>query len=101
MAKRMRSTAELAIEVSRDPKLMDEIKTDPVKTISNLAGPLESDVWVYRLVVSALGSAVLLAGAGAIALAAAGDDVPELLTAVGSGAVGAIAGLLARPPGSD
>ena len=96
--------AELSHAVARDPGLVDEIKKDPVAAITSLAGaPLDvpSDVWIYRLVVGALGLAVLSAVIGAIYLTAMGPEgrkVPELLVAIGSAAVGALAGLLAPSP---
>ncbi len=96
--------AELSRAVARDPGLVDEIKKDPVAAITSLAGaPLDTDVWIYRLVVGALGLAVLSAVIGAIYLTAMGQGaegrkVPELLVAIGSAAVGALAGLLAPSP---
>lgn len=50
------------------------------------------------MVIGALGLAVLLAVIGAIILAIAGKPIPELLTALGSAAVGALARLLAPSP---
>lgn len=56
------------------------------------------DVWIYRIVVFTLGLAVLVALIGAIVLAAIGKPNPEVLVALGSASVGALAGLLAPPP---
>lgn len=53
-----------------------------------------TDVWLYRLVVGVLGIVVLVATAGAIILTVYDLDIPELLTALGSASVGALAGLL-------
>ena len=53
----------------------------------------ESDVWFYRILVIALGGAVLLSVVGAVIVAAMGKTVPEALVAVGSAAVGALAGV--------
>jgi len=47
---------------------------------------LLSDAWVNRMVIGALGLAVLLAVVGAIILAVAGKPIPKLLTALGSAA---------------
>ena len=53
----------------------------------------ESDVWFYRILVIALGGAVLLSVVGAVVVAVMGKPVPEVLLAVGSAAVGALAGV--------
>jgi hypothetical protein len=96
----MRSASKLVARVAEDPALQAKIKEDPVRTLAGLVSesPLGSDVWIYRLVVGALGLAVLGCVAGAIVLAMAAKDTPQLLLAVGSAAVGALAGLLAPSP---
>lgn len=48
---------------------------------------LPQDVWVYRMVVAALGLAVLVSLIGAIMLATEGRPVPEVLVALGSAAL--------------
>ena len=99
MAERVQSASELAIRVARDPALQAQMQQDPVGTIASLAAPLQSDVWIYRMVVGALGLAVLIAIIGAIILSMNGDgNIPDVLTALGSAAVGALAGLLAPSP---
>lgn len=96
----VRTTQELADRIERDPWVADEIKKDPVKVIRTIGqSPLEFDVWIYRLVVLALGLAVLMAVGGAIFLTWSTDkQVPQVLVALGSAAVGALAGLLAPSP---
>jgi hypothetical protein len=59
---------------------------------------MQSDVWIYRLVVVVLGVAVIASVIGAIMLALAGQSTPEVLVALGSAAVGGLAGLLAPSP---
>ena len=101
---RFSSAQDLAEAASNDPTLEQELKTDPVGTLRQVAKPLDSDFVVYRIVVSALGLAVILSVLGAIALGwrdMGGTTVhepPQLLTAIGSAAVGALAGLLAPSP---
>jgi hypothetical protein len=60
------------------------------------------DVWVYRIVVSAFAAVLLIAALGALLLPLSGARVSEmsgtLLVALTSGAVGALAGLLAPSP---
>ena len=60
------------------------------------------DAWVYRIVVSAFAAVLLIAALGALLLPLSGAQVSEmsgtLLVALTSGAVGALAGLLAPSP---
>ena len=101
----VRSTRDLVNRIQKDTWLQEEIKKDPARAIAQISGPpLETDVWIYRLVVGALGLTVLIAVVGAIVLTAMGEGetgrkVPEVLVALGSAAVGALAGLLAPSPG--
>lgn len=61
----------------------------------------DGDIVVYRMVVGFLGSTVLLVAVGTIVLTWKGaGNVPDVLTALGSAAVGALAGLLAPTPNS-
>lgn len=98
MEPRVQSVSELAVRVAQDPALAARIKESPAEAIANLAAPLQTDVWIYRMVVAALGLAVLTGVVGAIVLAMAGKAIPEVLVALGSAAVGALAGLLAPSP---
>jgi hypothetical protein len=97
MSAQIQSVRELARRVEQDPQLADEIKQDPAGAIARVAAPIP-DTGVYRIVVSALGLAVLIAMIGAIILALQGKTNLEILTAIGSAAVGALAGLLAPSP---
>ena len=91
---------EVKRRVRNDPAFAAQLKDDPVEALSDVAGVLESDPWVYRIVVTFLGLAVLLTVLGAIALAfRGGAEIPAVLTALGSASVGALAGLLAPSPG--
>jgi hypothetical protein len=70
------------------------------------AAPLRSDPWIYRIVVVALSLVALATVFGGIYLAtiAKGDAkiaLPEGIIAIGSAAVGAMAGLLAPSPVSQ
>ena len=91
---RVRSVNELAERIARDPDLEKRIRTDPVKTIAGLAPPLQTDVWVYRLVAIMLGLVVLGAIIGGVVLKPEGEDT-NFLVAIGSAAGGALTGLLA------
>lgn len=100
---RVQSASELAEKVAQDPALQEQIRADPVTAIANLATPLQSDVWVYRMVVGALGLTVLIAITGSLYLRVISEAdyirvVPDVVLALGSAAVGALAGLLAPSP---
>jgi hypothetical protein len=66
----------------------------------HFAQPLEGDPWIYRIVVLVLGVAILgvIASALALTLTDGKDAVPDVLIAIGTGALGALAGLLAPSP---
>lgn len=95
---RIRSVPELAAKVAADPELAREIRENPAAAIAQIAEPLQTDVWIYRIVVMALGLAVVGGIVGGIILAAQEKPIPDLLVAIGSAAVGALAGLLAPSP---
>ncbi len=57
-----------------------------------------NDKWLYRMVVVVLGLTVVSSVVGTIALAMAGQPTPEVIVALGSAAIGGLAGLLAPSP---
>lgn len=59
---------------------------------------MEKDIWLYRMVVAVLGVTVVASVVGAIALALMGESTPEVIVALGSAAIGGLAGLLAPSP---
>lgn len=62
---------------------------------------LRADVWIYRMVVAALGLVLVFATIGGIMIGmSGGGQVPEVVIALGTGAVGALGGLLAPSPSS-
>ncbi len=86
--------------VSTDEKAAPELKRDIIDTLSGVMNPLDSDRWIYRLVVLFLGLTVLVVTVGGI-IAATKDvnqDLPTGIIALGSMAGGALAGLLAPSP---
>ena len=94
----IQSVSDLAVKIAQDPQLEADIKANPAAAIANLAAPVP-DTLVYRMVVGALGAAVLLTVIGAIVLVAIGKgEIPASIIALGSAAVGALAGLLAPSP---
>lgn len=109
----IRSALALVDRIVNSQELTTKVQANPAIELPKIAEqivrempppPLESDCWIYRIVVLALGATVLIVVGGAVALAFAhngtGDvKIPEVLTAIGSAAVGALAGLLAPSPG--
>lgn len=92
--------SELASLAAQDPAIADEIRQDPARAIAKYSQtPLQTDRWIYRLVVIGLGLTILLSVGGGIYLAATGtQETPEILIALGSASVGALSGLLAPSP---
>jgi hypothetical protein len=91
--------SEVAAAAVADPEFRKTLEDDPVTTMQTLAAmPLQSDVWIYRVVVVALALVAMTAIAGGIGLAVYGKTTPEGVIALGSTALGAIAGLLAPSP---
>lgn len=97
------SVHDLAEAVVSNPQLAEQIRSNPAEFLRQAASPpLQSDKWIYRIVVDALGLAVLVSLLGAIVLAALKlPEIPQILTAIGSAAVGALAGLLAPSPATN
>ncbi len=98
--------------ILHNPGILNDLKTDPEKTLRGLAAdatkhlPIPAFVralGIYYIVVIALGLVAVAAIVGTIYLTAstqAGSTVqiPETVTALGSAAIGALAGLLAPSP---
>jgi hypothetical protein len=98
---RVQSAQHLAVRIAQDPELERRIKDNPVAAVAEIAGdPLTSDPLIYRVVVIVLGVVLLVATVGALVLTAYNLDIPDLLTALGSAAVGALAGVLTPLGGS-
>ena len=92
-------------ELVSSPALQNQFKEDPVAAIEQFQhqSPLSTDKWIYRIIVLSLGVTILSIIIGVIVLVGAGkivgdNGVPTVLTAIGSAAIGAMAGLLAPPP---
>ena len=58
----------------------------------------KKDIWIYRVVVLVLGITVVISLIGTIVLVMAGHSTPEIIVALGSAAIGGLAGLLAPSP---
>jgi hypothetical protein len=85
--------------VSTDATLSADEKIKRINSLQNVSTPLQNDPVIYRMVVGALGLTVLGTVAGGFALTfQAGAEIPAGLIALGSAALGALAGLLAPSP---
>ena len=54
----------------------------------------QKDIWIYRIIVLALGLTVVVSILGAIGLAMTGKTIPGVLVALVSAAIGGLAGFL-------
>ncbi len=108
MEKQMKTFDEFKNELVSNSALQDQFKQDPVKAVQQIQqkNPLDTDNWIYRIIVLSLGITIISIIIGVIVLIGSGkisDDkgVPTILTAIGSAAIGALAGLLAPQPKSN
>jgi hypothetical protein len=93
----------LAKRIATDTSYAEKVAADPQGEISKAAVELDdpiykSDKFIYRVVVGALAVVVLTTAIGAIILESGGKTTPQALIALGSTALGALAGLLAPSP---
>ncbi|MCJ2034830.1 hypothetical protein [Methylobacterium sp. J-068] len=100
-----RSVDYMVNAVLGDPATKARLVQDPDDVLRTAAAqakvaiPILGDKMVYRMVVGFLGGVVVIVAVGLIVLAYAGrTGTPEGLIALGSAAVGALAGLLAPAP---
>ena len=100
MANNIKDTLqELIQQVTNDGSLSADKKVKLLGSLQKLSAPLQSDRWIFRLVVAFLGLAVLITIVGGFYLSIkTAATIPEGLIALGSAAVGALAGLLAPSP---
>jgi hypothetical protein len=102
-----KDVTELLVALEGEPSLSDETR----KKIATVATEIKdvsvflSDLWIYRAVTVVLGVAVLATILGGLGLAFMGNSnnykLPAEIVALGSAAVGALAGLLAPSPRDD
>ena len=100
MANNVKETLQNLIQqVTNDNSLPLDQKVRLLESLQTLSTPLQSDRWIFRLVVAFLGLTVLLTVLGGFYLSIkTAATIPEGLIALGSAAVGALAGLLAPSP---
>lgn len=72
-----------------------------VNSSSDFKTPLQTDHWIYRIVVSSLAFTIIFSIVGAVWLEVNEKETPKLLIALGTGSLGALAGLLAPTPSKE
>jgi hypothetical protein len=92
------SVTEVLKPIYEDAELTIESQENPYKPIINSGTPLQTDRWIYRIVVSALALTIISCIGSAVWLQSQDKEIPEILTALGTGALGGLAGLLAPTP---
>lgn len=94
--------AEFFDTIISNPNIPEDIRKRASQIRGNTNGEgWKADVWIYRAVIVVLGTAVVATVLGGLGLAAVGSDnykLPAEIVAIGSAAVGALAGLLAPSP---
>jgi hypothetical protein len=102
--KPLEKTIEKATDAGCTPELQKQL-TERVKEVKEeLRSPLDTDKWIYRYVVWFLGLAILASLICTFYLSVRSPNpqelkIPDIFLAIGSAAVGALAGLLAPSPG--
>ncbi|MDF5718604.1 MAG: hypothetical protein PUP93_33250 [Rhizonema sp. NSF051] len=87
------------INNSSDQQGLQQNAKEVNNTYNTLQNNLQADPWIYRMIVGTLTSTILICLIGAIGLEANGNKpIPELLTALATGSLGALSGLLAPSP---
>jgi hypothetical protein len=99
----MSNSAKLRELAAQDPAVQKAISDGLINYLPTPA--LVSNATIYICVVAALGLVAVFAMIGAIVIACVANGpeavkIPETVTALGSAAIGALAGLLAPSPGS-
>lgn len=98
-------TVDNASDAEIAPTVKKQLAKELEEAREELRTPLETDKWIYRWVVAFLGLAILGCLFFTFFLSMKDTDpnatveIPEIFLAIGSAAVGALAGLLAPSPG--
>ncbi len=90
----------LIAKAAQDERVTSAAKEEVMENAAKRSATIRPDVWLYRMVVGVLGLVVLVSIVGAILLALNNTPTPEFLIALGSAAVGGLAGLLTPTPKS-
>jgi uncharacterized integral membrane protein len=107
-----RSADKLVDLILNTPGVLDQVAANPENTLRKIAKEAKKELpppalvvdrWIYRIVVLALGMVAILAITGAILLSVKTPSgttiqIPDILTALGAAAIGALTGLLVPSP---
>jgi hypothetical protein len=91
--------------INESPELTQPSKERMLGEVKEALTPLQTDKWIYRIVVGALALAIITCLTFTFVISLMNTDpnssinIPEIFMAIGSAAVGALAGLLAPSPG--
>jgi len=103
--KHIKSFEDFKHQLVSDADLQTQFRENPLEAVKQFEqkNPLQTDKWIYRIIVIALGLTILAIIIGVLILMGQGQingdqGVPTVLTAIGSAAIGALAGLLAPSP---
>ncbi|MBL7879825.1 MAG: hypothetical protein JNN23_08185 [Chryseobacterium gambrini] len=98
------SIQDLETELKNNNELQEKFRSNPVEAIKNVEtkNPKDTDYWIYRIIVIALGVAVVTIIIGLVLISmkkiTLENQLITIFTAISSGAIGALAGLLAPSP---
>lgn len=98
-----KNATKLIAEKLPELALTETQKTGIEEAIRETGYSLHRDRWVYRIAISILGLTILSVVGGGLYLAGlnmsgSSFSLPESIVALGATAIGALAGLFARPP---
>lgn len=98
------SIQDLETELQKNNDLQERFKANPIEAIKNVEtkNPKDTDYWIYRIIVIALGVAVVTIIIGLVLISmrkiTLENQLITIFTAISSGAIGALDGLLAPSP---
>lgn len=88
--------------IAADPIKVDQLKTDPMKVLNESAAQADaayiSDKNFYYIAIGVLGLVLLIVVVSVVIFTFFNLTTPQVLVALGSAAIGAIAGLFAPSP---
>jgi hypothetical protein len=93
------SLQDVFTSIAQDGSIPADAKARLIADLHAIPTPLQTDPWIYRMVVLSLGITVISSVIGALLITGiSAADIPQGVVALGSTAVGALAGLLAPSP---
>ena len=92
--------------IQNNPAIEQEFKDNPKEAIQKYSQSVIPNTLIYQIVVGSLGFVIVVITLGIVGRVTFGTpvkdtDIPTILTALGSAAIGALAGLLAPSPNRE